>query len=283
VDFWVQLLSYINLAGAIHALIQSLVLFITPRGDRRANKFMAVFLLFVGMGMANGIITRLGLYDTQPALAVVMGSLALAYGPLFYFYIRAMTTPTRRLGPQDILHGVPIFVGLAVYAAYLSLRRGGMPPAGIAGWAVRSPWLIVTVLAALQTIVYVGAVVRLLWAHSRRIKSTYSTIDPVSLGWLRRRLVVYAAIWAVGLGLVAAVGFRSPAFGLVAQIIAFLVALNTFVTGYRAMLQPEIYYGPVEEKPGRRYERSSLKPENASLYKERLIDRMAREDRKSVV
>lgn len=277
VDSWIKLLSYINLAGAIHALIQSMVLFFTRRGHRRANKIMAIFLLAVAIGMANGIILLLGLYDIWPALSIFMGSVALAYGPLFYFYIQAMTIGDRRWTPVDALHGMPFLLGMFAYGAYLNLPPGGPAWPGAIAWAVRQPWLVVTILSTLQTAAYVAAIIRLLRAHSQKIRSTYSTIDRINLGWLRRRLAVYAAIWGVGLGMIAVVGFEGRAIGLVTQIIAFLAAMNTFVTGYRAMLQPEIFYGPIEAGPGRRYERSSLTPENAVLYKTRLLDLMERE------
>jgi AraC-like DNA-binding protein len=62
-----------------------------------------------------------------------------------------------------------------------------------------------------------------------------------------------------------------------AQILAFLTALNTFVTGYRAMLQPEIYFGPDEAVPRRKYERSSLTPEAAASHKRHLLELMERD------
>jgi hypothetical protein len=49
--------------------------------------------------------------------------------------------------------------------------------------------------------------------------------------------------------MIAVVKFESRTIVLVGQIVAFLTALNTFVTGYRAMLQPEIYFGPFEANP----------------------------------
>ena len=276
-DFWIKFLSYINLAGAIHALIQSMLLFFIRRGNRRANKIMAFFLLALAIGMANGIISLLGLYDIWPALSILMGSVILTYGPLFYLYIRAMTDKDRRRTPIDVLHGIPFLLGLIAYGAYLSLPGSGSASSGVVGSAVRSPWLVVLTLAILQTIAYVVSIIRLLREHSERIKATYSTIDRINLGWLRRRLFVYAAIWAVGLAMVAAVRLESRAIGLVGQIVFFLIALNTFVTGYLAMLQPEIFFGLSEARPARRYERSSLTPENAALHKTRLLELMERE------
>jgi AraC-like DNA-binding protein len=277
VDFLVKLLSYINLAGAIHALIQSIVLGFTRRGNRRANKFMAAFLLALTIGMANGMISLLGLYDTWPALAILMGSVVLAYHPLFYLYIRAITDKNRRGTLLDVLHGVPFLLGVFVWGIHLSLGDGGPILSGPIGFVVRSPWFFVLIVAVLQSIVYITSIIRLIREHSARIKAAYSTIDRINLGWLRRRLVVYVAIWAVGLLMIAVVKFESRAIVMVGQIVAFLTALNTFVTGYRAMLQPEIYFGPIETGPSRRYERSSLIPENAALYKTRLLELMERE------
>jgi len=276
-DFWIKLLRYINLAGAIHALIQSMLLFFIRKGNRRANKFMAFFLLALAIGMTNGIVSLLGLYNIWPSLLILMGSIILAYGPLFYLYIREMTAKDRRGTLFDLLHGVPFLLGLLVYGGYLRYYGSASAPSGIVGYAVRSPWLVVLILAVLQTIAYVVSTIRLLRGHSERVKAAYSTIDRVNLGWLRRRLVVYAAIWAVCLVLVAAVRLESRAVSLVGQIVFFLVALNTFVTGYLAMLQPEVFFGPFETRPVRRYERSSLVPENAAHYKTRLLELMDRE------
>ena len=276
-DFWIKLLSYVNLAGAIHALIQAMVLFFIRRGNRRANKIMAFFLLTSAIGMANGILSLLGLYDVWPALSILMGPVILTYGPLFYFYIRAIAVKDRRFSPVDVLHGLPFLLGMLAYGAYLKWPPAASAFSGVVGFIVRSPWIVVLALSILQTIAYVASIIRLLREHSARVKAAFSTIDRINLGWLRRRLVVYAAIWAVGLAMVAAVGLESRAIGLIGQIVFFLIALNTFVTGYLAMLQPEIFFGPFEARPVRRYERSSLAPENAALHKTRLLELMERE------
>lgn len=276
-DFLSKLLSYINLAGAVHALIQSLVLAFTRRGNRLANRYMALFLLALAIGMASGMVAILDLYDIWPALAILMGPIILAYSPLFYLYIRALTVEGRYRQLMPFLHSIPFLMGMLAYGAYLGSSSSGPAAPGVYGFIVRSPWLVVLILSVLQMIAYVVAVVRLLRGHSARIKAAFSTIDRVNLGWLRRRLAVYAAIWGVGLVLFAVVRLDARAVGLVGQFVFFLVALNTFATGYRAMHQPEIISGLPEAEPGRRYERSSLSPENAALYETRLRETMERE------
>jgi AraC-like DNA-binding protein len=277
VDLFIKLLSYINLAGAIHALIQSVVLFLTKRGNRRAHKRMAFFLLAVAVVMANGMITLLGLYDRWPGLAILMGSVVLAFHPLFYLYIRAMAGRDRRGNPLNLLHGLPFLLGVLAWGAHFICGADGPASAGIIGSVVRSPSIFVLIMSVVQTIVYVTAIIRLLREHSARVKAAYSTLDPINLGWLRRRLFVYLAIWAIGLVMLAAIGLESRATVLVGQIVAFLIALNTFAAGYRALLQPEIFLGPPETGTGRRYEHSSLTPENAAGHKTRLLEMMERE------
>ncbi len=277
-DLLSRFLSYVNLAGAVHALIQALVLALTRRGNRLANRYMALFLLALAIGMASGMVAILDLYSIWPALAILMGPIILAYSPLFYLYIRALTARDHRRQLVHVLHGIPFVLGMLAYGLYLGSPASGLATAGVYGFIVRFPWLVVLILSVLQMIAYVFAVIRLLRWHSARIKAAFSTIDRVNLGWLQRRLAVYAAIWGVGLVLLAAVRLEVRAVGLVGQFVFFLVALNTFVTGYRAMHQPEIISGLLEAEPGRRYERSSLSPENAALYETRLRETMEREN-----
>ncbi len=156
-------------------------------------------------------------------------------------------------------------------------QTGGPAPAGLFSAAVRAPWQTVLALSTLQTAAYVAAIVRLLRAYSKGLKANFSTIERVRLGWLRRGLAVYAAVWSVGIALIAAFRSDPATVRLISQIIAFFTALNTFAMGYRAMLQPESYFGPSETGPRRRYERSSLTPSDAAGCKARLLELMERD------
>ncbi len=57
----------------------------------------------------------------------------------------------------------------------------------------------------------------------------------------------------------------------------FLVVLNTFLTGYRAMLQPVFFDAEDDEHPTGRYERSSLTAEDAKRHEARLLALMEHE------
>ena len=275
-DSWFRTLSTINLVGAGHALIQALLLVSSKRGNRPANRIMALFLLALAIGMANGFFNLLGWYDRWPVLSVLVGSIVLSYGPLFYLYIKAMSGRGARWWPALLAHLVPFLLGLVAWSAFWILRRSAAVPPVLA-WCVRTPWLPVTFMAVVQMIAYVTLMIRCLRAYARTIKDSFSSLDGINLRWLKWRLAVFAVISFAGLAVVAVLKFDSRLVNVAAQAAFFLVALNVFATGYRAMLQPQVFFGSGEAGPGKRYQRSSLTAEGAALLKTRLLGMMERE------
>lgn len=274
-EYWTAVLSYLNLAGAIHALGQAVLLLCVRRGPRRANRIMAAFLGLLAVGMGHGVASELGVYDRWPWFALLMGTLPLLYGPLFFFYVRAITNPDTRLVARDALHAVPFLVGLGAYVL-----------ARIAAWApdgrlIRPlplmPWHVVVLMATVQTVAYLSRVRAMLRRHEDLVRSSCSTVDAVTLSWLRWRIAAYGVIWAAGIGAISVFAFAPRAIGLASQIVFLLVAINTFLTGYRAMLHP-IFFVPEEAgPPTARYARSSLTAEDADRHEVRLLAWMERE------
>ena len=277
IDSWFRTLSTINLVGAAHALVQALLLASSKRGNRPANRIMALFLLALALGMVNGFVNLLGWYDRWPALSILIGSIVLTYSPLFYFYIRTMCGREFSWRPARLGHFVPFLLGLVFWAAFWIFRRHEPAP-GILAWCVKTPWLPVTVMAVVQMTAYVTLMVRCLRDYARTIKDSFSSLDGINLRWLKWRLAVFAIISIVGLAVVAVLKLDGRLVNVASQTVFFFVALNIFATGYRAMFQPQIFFGPGNEGgPGKRYQRSSLSAENAGLLKTRLLDMMARE------
>jgi AraC-like DNA-binding protein len=278
IDSWFRTLSTINLVGAAHALVQALLLASSKRGNRPANRIMALFLLALALGMANGFVNLLGWYDRWPALSILIGSVILTYGPLFYFYIKAMSGKEFRWQPSLLCHFIPFLMGLVFWVAFWLFRQSSAIHPGFLAWLIRSPWVPAGIMAVIQTTAYVSLMIRCLREYSQTIKASYSTLDGINLRWLRWRLAVFVAISIFGLTVVAVVKFDSRLVNVTGQITFFLVALNIFATGYRAMFQPQIFFGPDNEGgSGKRYQRSSLSAENAGLLKARLLAMMERE------
>jgi AraC-like DNA-binding protein len=141
------------------------------------------------------------------------------------------------------------------------------------------PWHVVFLLATVQTIAYLWRIRAMLRRHEEVVRSLCSTVDTITLGWLRWRISAYGIIWAVGIVIMGTFAFAPLVLSYASQIVFFLAAMNTFLTGYRAMLQP-IFYTPEEAKRSvPRYERSSLTAEDAKQHETRLLALMERDRR----
>lgn len=278
VDSWFRTLSTVNLVGAGHAIVQALLLAVGKRGNRRANRIMGLFLLVLAIGMANGFINTLGLYDRWPMLTILIGSITLTYCPLFYFYIRTMSGKEFRWQPVQFGHFIPFLMGLLFWTAFWIYRQHEVLP-GFVSWFIRTPWLPVAIMTLVQITLYVALMVRCLRRYALAIRDAYSSLDDINLRWLKWRLAVFALISIAGLAVVAVYKFDSRLVNLAGQVGFFLVALNTFATGYRAILQPQIFFGSGSEGgPGKRYLRSSLTAESAEFLKTRLLEMMECEE-----
>jgi AraC-like DNA-binding protein len=276
VDTWIRTLSDLNLAGAVHAFGQAAVLCLVRRGPRAANRILGAFLLALAAGMSHGTAARLGAYDRWPGLAILMATLPLLYGPLFFLYVRAITDPASRWRVVDTIHGIPLLLGVAAYAAAGSQSVGHAVRLTAAAPAI-APWHLVLALAAAQTAGYLVAIRTRLRRYETAIRDACSTVDLVTLGWLRWRIAAYGVIWTAGVVALAAVASDPPALVLVSQAVFFLVALNSFVTGYRSMVQPMFPAPERVQSSAARYARSSLTPEDAAGYEARLLSLMERE------
>jgi AraC-like DNA-binding protein len=277
IDSWFKILSTINLVGACHALVQAQLLVFSKRGNRPANRIMALFLTALALGMANGFVNMLGWYGRWPVLSILIGSIALTYGPLFYFYIRTMSGREFHWRPSVLGHFIPFLLGLVFWTAFWVFRGHGEMP-GILAWCVRTPWLPATVMMVVQMTAYVTLMIRCLREYARTIRDSFSSLDGINLRWLKWRLAVFAVLSVLGLAAVAVLKFDGRLVNVAGQVGFFLVALNIFATGYRAMLQPQVFFGAGGEGgPGKRYQRSSLTAESAGALKLRLLDMMARE------
>lgn len=271
---WTEVLSYVNLAGAVHALGQAVLLWYVRRGARRGNRIMAAFLVLLAVGMCHGVASLLNVYDRWPWFALVMATLPLLYGPLFFFYVRAITEPNANWRGRDSLHGLPFLLALVAYAMSGTLRGGA---ARLAHAIPVEPWHVVLVLATAQTVAYLRCMRRMLRRYEEAVRDSCSTLDKLTLEWMHWRLAAYGIIWTAGIAGMAAFAFAPAALGLITQLLFLLVAVNTFLTGYRAMLQPVFFGTENAQRRAGRYERSSLTPEDAERHEAHLLALMTRE------
>jgi AraC-like DNA-binding protein len=283
----------IALLGAVQGVIVAMAL-AAKRPRRTPHLLLAAAVLAFACHLATVVYYSADLVPRLPHLFGLTQPVPFLFGPLFYLYAVTASDRSRRLQRRDLWHLFPVVAflvwGLPVYllsgaekvALFRAAQEGRVP--------IQS--LVAGPLMLLSGIVYTAVTLQALRRHQRVVVENYSTLEHVSLKWLRGLAIAYGVIWVTAVGLEIA----GPARWAMPFAADFLIALGiTLIVcgiGYWGLRQPEIFRfataehavpslvatdPPDTSSPAPRYERSGLSPREADELKARLLALMERD------
>lgn len=252
-----------------------------------ANRFLAGLLVSLSVPLLARVLIK-RLESGHPWIGILYNA-AFLIGPSFYFYTQALVNRGFRLRPAHLLHGVPA-VFSAIVALAIGLDRANPTEPGL----VR---IVATfgLLNALSLVAYSSATLRLLTRYRRALLDQYSTIERISLDWLRVLALIVLASGLI-IALVNCVrlvhGLPSSANALVVVPFSLLVFYAVAILGFRQSsvlligtppeptIETQAPAAMPEKEPEERsakYERSGLDQQRAQRIWERLEALMAAE------
>jgi AraC-like DNA-binding protein len=260
-EFFLNILLFI---GGAQGLLLSTALFSVRRGNRKANRILAVLLLiFSILILSHAIGHSHAHHPPSDGHRWMIHAVFFVIAPLLFFYAKALTRYDFVLRIRDSLHLLPSFcAGIAVV---------------LLGNAPHSPEFVdsidtfILVSIALQMIAYLICMLIILHGFMEKIQNSFSSLEKINLHWLRFFVVSQTVIWPVAF-VIDLHKHGSPEMGLV----WLLVSIFMYLIGYFGILQPEIFSGEIQEEQlpaqseKRKYERSTLSPEQAERILERL-------------
>ncbi|MEM7487955.1 MAG: helix-turn-helix transcriptional regulator [Pseudomonadota bacterium] len=171
-------------------------LLLLRRSNRHVHGPLALFFLAQAAAEAPLLIGRIAEIQGAHAAARVIWPLnlptALMLAPLFWLYVRALTTEGRvRDVPLKALHVAPALVGLCVMLLFLGVPKDlltssaeeAAPDHVLTTALVVSAWTIVVLFYA-QICLYLVLVARLLRRYTARLKDLFSSTESRELRWL---------------------------------------------------------------------------------------------------
>lgn len=268
--------------GIVHGLVLSAVLCVNKKGDRTANRLLSVLILVLVWHHLQSISIFLGFYQSFPHFfGADHGSLFL-FGPLFYFYTRKVTDPAYIFRPIHLAHFLP-FVIVTLYDPVLLLGTEAKIDA-INLWLntmrydnpeLASKFFVSNVLFLIEFVhvmIYVSFSIRL----HRILKGAKSSLKQIHFHWLRKLTLGFGVVLLISFllqrVLYIVIHYYSYSFDYV-----YIVPMTVFIyaIGIVAMRQPEIYYGLVDVRGGRKkYESSSLSSSDIEAYGAALLRHM---------
>ncbi len=244
-----------------------LVIILTVRSETpAANKLLAMFIGLNTMGIALHLAVRTEAIIYQPFYIIYL--LMIMKGPLIYLYVRSLTENQFSFAKQLLIHALCLLPGLI---AWLAIAPDGPSSKGSQTSAVDHAIAVFYLLNSLILFVYGLAALRLLHSHEHRLKKTFSSLGPITLGWLKW-LIIYIItlrLTYIGAGLLLSLGVikEQPSFFLLLDFgVIYLIAIGglrqprVFTGEIQKVLEKVEQPSPVEEQSiPNKYERSALR------------------------
>jgi AraC-like DNA-binding protein len=261
--------SIITLFGIAQGLFLSVILLRMRRGNRRANRLLALLLVVLSAGIfIYSIIQRTFLMRHLPFLIGWSAPLQYLYGPIYYHYVRTLIEPGFRLKPRHGLHLLPAVACVAVLMPfYLQnpaakidyLMNFALP--GTVRW--NDPVTVAWLVSVVHVIIYTVSAKFQLHRHQAAIKQVYSNIDRINFRWLRIVIPFFSLSWYLILAATIIDVFVIRGFVL-NKIIPMLATACFFLFGYVGMLKQDVAPpAPEPAAPGRKYQKSPLDTEES--------------------
>jgi AraC-like DNA-binding protein len=174
--------------GAVQAAMLALALWRRP-ANAHANRVLSAWLAIVAVDLA---IKALHLASPGAGLGAayrVLRLLPFVYAPLFFVYVRALTT-NRGIAWTDAWHLA--WFGLALAWA-LARWLGGTPLAVAGSW--HAPWFDPVLFSV--AFAYLIGTVLLMRRYRRRLWQRRSDADRLSLRWLAAMAACQFAVWGI--------------------------------------------------------------------------------------
>ncbi|MEW8395172.1 MAG: hypothetical protein AB2707_03320, partial [Candidatus Thiodiazotropha sp.] len=222
-----NLYSTILLMGAVHGLLLALALLNTRSGNLVAHRILAALTLVFAIDLSDSFFLHADYRAVGIWSSVVSESLDFLYGPLIYFYIRALTEGEAfRLIGKHWLHFLPFALSYLLFLPYFlldaDLKTEFVYGDVTSATAEYAPVVLVIDIATLVSISLIGVYftlsIRRLRRHAREIRDQFSYTERINLNWMRNLLIGLGIIFAVYLVAV----FFSASLGLDDEIVNLL-------------------------------------------------------------
>lgn len=261
--------SILQLIGAAQGVFFSLVLLNLPRGNRRANPWLAVFIICFSLNMVGSVLYDERLVLTYPHLGLLTQPLGTVLGISLFLYVKALTEKEYQFRSWQWLHLLPILLHVLWLMPFYFLPAEEKRVLLESSYtAFPANWKISFYFSNLVNSIYIPLTMVTTLRHERHIRQLYSNIRDKTLDWVRTFMYIGTVIFLT------CVVMSLFDIALADTISNLLFALTIYIMGYRAMRQPEIFTDlsaqtvaetdePALVKIPVKYEKSGLSEEKA--------------------
>lgn len=112
INFDINVISYFSV---ISIGIYTAILLGFSANNKLANRVLALLLLAITGWIVDAFFRASGIYGQQPSWYFLPIYYSFAFGPLLYFYVRAITNQAFVFGSKQLLHFIPVLIQAIFY------------------------------------------------------------------------------------------------------------------------------------------------------------------------
>lgn len=262
---------------AFQLFFVAIYLFTHKKGSKRNNSLLGFLFLMFAINLLDFTARVSGLVFANPMLHLLDDAFFFLYGPVLYFYSRAVVYRDFTFKRRDLGHLIPylIFTALVIFLILVVDTETKSEVAEKFNTAELPPWVYaISLLTYLHAVCYLWLSWRTIKTYHKVIKDKFSSIEGINLNWLSFMIRAF-----FGITLVAMIHNLTPIFGNIyfvyASVLVLLVVSFYFINLVlvKALNQPAIFSGIAREET-RKYAMSNLSQEEADHYKLQLTNIM---------
>jgi AraC-like DNA-binding protein len=269
----VGFLAVLNLLGAAQGVLLALALLTTKSGRRTANRLLAALTLTISLAVSGAVLLTSNYVFAFPHFSRIHQPFVFLAAPLLYLYLRELTAREQRFQKHDFLHFIP-FVLCVVYLLPYYLQSSTQKIQVLVSEYIQESfgawYYIRSALLIAQVLVYLILIVLLIIRYSRKTKARDSARDRAVLFEIRFFVIATAVLWV-------AVVLRYAIPTMPNLLVPLGASLLIYAMGYLKLRRPEPEIAERDERPARKYEKSTLTPERSQRYLDRLLNFMKTE------
>lgn len=269
--------AFLSILVAFQFLFLALYLFTHKKGIKRNNSLLALLFFLFAINLIDFAARVSGLIFPNPMVHLLDDAFFFLYGPILYFYCRAVVFHDFAFKKRDAWNLVPY----AIYTCFVlflivSLDKESGPEIALKITTADFPaWVyVISLFIYLHILYYLWLSWRTIKTYHAVIKDKYSSIDGIKLDWLNFILRAFTVITIVAMIHNLTPIFSNKIFLYVSVTVLLLVTfyfINLILV--KALNQPAIFSG-IAKKETEKYAMSNLSQVDISNYKNQLTNLM---------
>ncbi|MFD1255627.1 helix-turn-helix domain-containing protein [Mucilaginibacter terrae] len=156
--------------------------------NKTANRILSLLMLAITGWITDAFLRASGIYAQRPDLYFLPIYYSFAFGPLLYFYVRAITDKGFKFDRRQLLHFFPVFIQAAFYG-YLALQNYQFKYE--VWFYVHQPYTYRLEYDGtwLSLVIYLSLAIRYFLKYQSWLANNYSELSRKLLNWLKFSLI----------------------------------------------------------------------------------------------